>query len=47
MSKWEKLIQDILSRNKSLRFEDLAKVLMKIFLFRNRMDLETIAVSLS
>lgn len=30
MSKWEKLIQEILKVNKNLRFEDLAKALIKI-----------------
>lgn len=30
MSKWEKLIMEILKSNKNLRFEDLAKALMKI-----------------
>lgn len=30
MSKWEKLIEDILKLNKDLRFEDLAKALIKM-----------------
>ena len=30
MSKWEKLISEILKGNKDLRFEDLAKALIKI-----------------
>lgn len=30
MSKWEKLIQEILRLNKDLRFEDLAKALIKM-----------------
>lgn len=30
MSKWEKLIQEILKVNKDLRFEDLAKALIKM-----------------
>ena len=30
MSKWEKLIQEILYSNKNLRFEDLSKALMKM-----------------
>ena len=30
MSKWEKLIREILKSSKNLRFEDLAKALMKI-----------------
>lgn len=30
MSRWEKLIQEILKSNKNLRFEDLAKALIKM-----------------
>lgn len=30
MSKWEKLIQEILRLNKDLRFDDLAKALIKM-----------------
>lgn len=30
MSQWDKLVADILSRNKNLRFEELAKALIKI-----------------
>ena len=30
MSKWEKLINEILKANKNLRFEDLAKALVKM-----------------
>jgi predicted RNA binding protein YcfA (HicA-like mRNA interferase family) len=30
VSKWEKLIEDILKLNKDLRFEDLAKALIKM-----------------
>ena len=30
MGKWDKLVMDILAGNKSLRFEELAKALIKI-----------------
>ena len=30
MSQWDKMIQDILNLNKSLRFEDLSKALLKM-----------------
>lgn len=36
MSKWEKLIQEILKENKDLRFEDLAKALIKIGYTQNQ-----------
>lgn len=36
MSKWEKLIQEILKGNKDLRFEDLAKALMKMGYTQNQ-----------
>lgn len=36
MSKWEKLIQEILKCNKDLRFEDLAKALIKMGYTQNQ-----------
>lgn len=36
MSKWEKLIQEILKGNKDLRFEDLAKALIKMGYTQNQ-----------
>lgn len=36
MSKWEKLIQEILKCNKDLRFEDLSKALIKMGYSQNQ-----------
>ena len=36
MSKWNKLLDDILKKNKNLRFEDLAKVLLKMGYVKNQ-----------
>ena len=36
MSKWDKLIDEILKLNKNLRFEDLTKALIKIGYIQNQ-----------
>lgn len=36
MSKWEKLIQELLKRNSNLRFDDLVKILIKLGYTQNQ-----------